>query len=263
MVELINHHMHSTGSDGRNSPREMVERAIKKKLDFICFTDHNPRVYGNFWGEGFFSKEYSNEMKEIRKEFKDKIEIGFGIEIDWTEEDRDIFGKQIKEHDFDYVLGSVHIIKIGEEYFGVNFEESILKKKFNKFGERKILREYFTQLKHLAGSGLFDCVAHLDVIKTLNKDNKFFDQDSDFYKNGILEVLDEIKKNGLAIEINTSGEIYSCNEMFPGIPLTIGTDGHWLDRVDMGLKKAYALARKVGYKEILKFKKRKPIKIKI
>ena len=40
---LINSHIHSTGSDGKLTPKEIIELAIERRLDYICFTDHYKR----------------------------------------------------------------------------------------------------------------------------------------------------------------------------------------------------------------------------
>ena len=41
----INLHIHSIYSDGNNSIREIVDKAIKLGLDYICITDH----FTNSW----------------------------------------------------------------------------------------------------------------------------------------------------------------------------------------------------------------------
>ena len=272
---LINHHIHSNGSDGRCSPSELAEAALKKRLSFICFVDHNPRPYAQPWGEEFFSKEYLDQIRKVQKKFKGKLDISFGIEIDWTEEHQEFFKQQIKQFKFDYVLGSVHLIKGDDgEYFGINFSKDIFVKGVSKMGIERIVREYYRQIRLAVDSELFDCMAHLDVIKCLNLDNQFFNEKDNFYREEVIKTLDKISEKGIAIEINTSGLIYGCKSMFPSewilveankrkIPITIGADTHWVERIDAGLEEAYELARKVGYKEILKFKNRKPIKIKI
>ena len=272
---LINHHIHTTGSDGKNSPMEIAEAAVKKGLKFICFTDHNPRNYAVQWGKEFLSDKHYTQITEVQKKFKGKLEISSGIEIDWTEDHKNIFSEIIKARKFDYVMGSVHMLKdIQGDYYRLNFNFEIFYKIILNIGIPNVIKEYYHQIRLLANSGLFDGIAHLDVIKTFNKDNNLFNEDSQFYREEVLKTLDEIKKNDLCIEINTSGLTYGCNAMFPSfwilqeankrkIPITIGADTHWIERIDANLEEAYELARKAGYKEILKFKNRKSIKIKI
>ena len=271
-MELINHHMHTLASDGKHTPLEMAEEALKRGLNFICFTDHNHRIYAVPFSKPL-SESHLNEIKEAQKKFKGKLDISLGIEIDWTEEHQEIFKKQISEHNFDFILGSVHLLNDGTEYFGVNYAPEVFSEKVKKLGIKKIVHEYYHQVRLLAKSKLFDCLAHFDLIKNFNVDSSFFDEQDNFYREEVLKTLDEIKKNNLCIEINTSGIIYRCKAMFPSfwileeahkrnIPITIGADAHWKERIDAGLLEAYDLARKAGYNESLKFKNRKAIKVK-
>jgi len=273
--KYLNHHIHSTGSDGKAKPEEIVLEAIRKGFSFICFTDHNKNEDPNSWGHAFFSEDYVKEVLRLKKEFKDKIQIGFGIEIDWREGGEKNIIKKIKSYPLDFVLGSVHYVR---SYDGsdlkINFNKERILQEINKIGINSIIRDYYKQIQLLAKSKLVDCIAHLDVFKTFNKNNCLFDESSEFYKEQVLETLKVIKENNVCMEINTSGNIYDCNAMFPsewilkeahklGIPITIGADTHWIERIDDGIKEAYKLAKKVGYKEILIFKNRKPVKIKI
>ena len=61
---LINHHVHTTGSDGKLSPEETIKLAIDLGLKFICFTDHyiNP-PYISADTRDFHSEEYYKKGK--------------------------------------------------------------------------------------------------------------------------------------------------------------------------------------------------------
>lgn len=276
MKQLINHHVHTTGSDGVMSPKEVIELAIKSKLSFICFTDHYPRPVIDKWANDFFNKDYIKEIKSVKKEYQNKIEISFGVEFDWYEGSENWIKKEIKKHDFDFVMGSVHMLKSKENnYFGINFDEPILIKEIEKSkGMKKIIQEYYRQIRLMARSKIFDCVGHLDVIKTYNENSKLFNENEDWYKEEVIKTLNEIKNNDLVMEINTSGFTYECKEQFPSfwiineanklnIPITIGADTHEPERIIDNLDKAIELAKKAGYSSILKFKNRKRIKVKI
>ena len=125
----------------------------------------------------------------------------------------------------------------------------------------------------MAKSELFDCIGHFDLIKLWDKEGKFFNQDEKWYAKEVLDVLEDIKRYNICIEINTSG-LRKCNEQYPSfwilkemnkrkIPITIGSDAHKKEELNQGLEKAIDLAKKAGYKSILKFRGRKPIKIEI
>jgi len=276
-MKKINFHIHtSLGSDGKLTPEQIIKASIKAGIKHICFTDHYKRR-GNLslWSKGFFSPKYVKEIKNLQKKYKDKIDISFGIEVCWYKEYEKWIKKELSKYKFDLILGSVHHLKSKKSggYFGVNFDEKNFEKQLKEFkGSKNLVKEYFRQLNLMINSGLFDCVAHLDVVKTFNKNSKYFSQNSIWYKKQVLDVLDLIKKKKMCIEINTSGWTYKCNEQFPSlwilkqarkrnIPLTIGTDCHFLRQIDYGIDRAYKLAKKAGYKNIVRFKKRKTINI--
>lgn len=287
-MNKVNFHIHSTGSDGKLTPEEIVKEAIKAGITHICFTDHYKRPEGtevNDWSKEFHSDNYFREVDRLKKEYEDKINIYFGVEFDWFEEHKDWIVGEIKKRDYDFILGSVHFLKFKEKYLILGWFDKFWEEILKKTHPDKYVREYYNQVRLMVESGLFDCVSHLDVVKVGNVNNKYFDKNSEWYKKEVLETLDTIKKEGIAIEINASGWTTSQGEQYPsewilreafsrGIPIVIGTDFHGnndgdnpykidYDRIDTNLEGAYELARKVGYKSVLIFKNRKREEVEI
>ncbi len=103
----------------------------------------------------------------------------------------------------------------------------------------------------------------------------------------IKETIKVIAENGLCIEVNTvgisetkkfatvtGGMRKQITEMYPsldilklcrkaGIPVTIGTDAHKAERLDLYLEDGLNLIKEAGYTEIATFEKRKKIMVKI
>lgn len=269
--------MHSTGSDGKLTPEEMIIESIEKKLSFICFTDHYfypPEFNNNPPWNHFHNNEYFKNIQDLKEKYKDKIEISLGAEFNWLRDYTDWIKDEIGKRDYDYCLASVHMIPIKDEYIPLNWNEDNFIESINKSGGiENLIKEYYNETRKLAQSELFDTIAHFDLIKMFNRDNKFFKEHKE-YKNIVYDALDVISNNNICIEINTSGWKYSCNEQFPSywilkkmkrlnIPITIGTDSHDKDHIDTGIKEAIRLAKNAGYDNILKFKNRKRIKIPI
>ncbi|MFQ6127721.1 MAG: PHP domain-containing protein [Thermoplasmata archaeon] len=66
-------HIHSSFSDGLDSPNQIAEFAVSRKFDRICITDHiGP---GTDWLDDFFE-----EMERLKEQFAEKIEILSGVE---------------------------------------------------------------------------------------------------------------------------------------------------------------------------------------
>ena len=60
------------------------------------------------------TKKYIQDVLEVKEKYKDQIHIFLGIE-------EDILGQSFKKNNpYDYIIGSVHFVKAGEEYLAVD-----------------------------------------------------------------------------------------------------------------------------------------------
>jgi histidinol-phosphatase (PHP family) len=280
--QLINFHIHSTGSDGRLIPEEVVRAAIENKLDYICFTDHyiQPTGVDPAWDtHHFFSKEYVEEIARLKEKYKDKIDISFGAEFDWLEGHKDWTKKELKKYNFDYVMGSLHNIFYQGEYVGFECGKEgkpLFIQESKKFGGiQEFVSSYYQQVRNMINSKLFDCVGHFDIIKMYNADFSLFSEKSDWYRKEVIETLDMVAKSKMALEINVSGFRKTTGIQYPSlwilkeankrkIPLTFGTDAHHnSEQLIQYLDKAHELAKQAGYDKIVRFKARKMIRMKI
>jgi histidinol-phosphatase (PHP family) len=263
-------------------PEEVVKEAIAAGIKFMCFTDHYPDPEGfmdpDWPTDNFFKSEYIREVRRLQKAYSGRIDISFGVELDWVDSHKDWTKEQIAKNEFDYILGSVHNIPLKGEYYSFDFgdgRDSKFLELAEKFGSvEKMIAEYYSQLRLMASSRMYDAVGHFDYIKRYNTDEKIFSESSDFYKDQIIKTLEIIAKSGMALEINMRGLKKSGKAQYPSlwilkearkrnIPLTIGTDAHRSGEVGDLIENAYDLARQAGYKEIVRFKDRKRISIPI
>jgi len=276
MTSPVDFHIHSTGSDGKMEPEEVIEREIRLGTKYICFTDHLPFPQDAFKiGKNFHNQKYTQEIERLQKKYKAQIDISLGAECDYFEGREDWTKNLLKEKNYDYLLGSVHFLKINGEFFGIDSnKENWIKCARILGGKEKLIQKYYIQLRAMISSKLFDSVGHFDLVKIYNKDFSLFSEDSDFYKNEVLETLDLVKKNNMCIEINTSGWRKNVQVQYPSIwilkearkrniPITIGSDAHRIEDVGKDLDKAIEIAKKIGYSSVSRFKKRKRIEVKI
>ena len=270
-------HTHSTGSDGSLTPEKVVKKAIELKWNYVYFTDHYLRPPKSlFKKNNYFNQKYAKEIEKLIKKYKNQIEICFGAEFDWIEEYSDWLKEESKKRNYDYIRGSIHDIfyKKGH-YTGIGWTKEEWTENAKKFGGPKpYLKEYYKQTRNLIKSGIYDAVGHLDCIKTSNGDQSLFSENEEWYKKEILKTLDLIQKQKMAIEVNVSG-LRKCDSPFPSpwiikeakkrnIPITIGADAHQDKHFDNELLiKGIEIIKKAGYKELVRFKKRKMIKMKL
>jgi histidinol-phosphatase (PHP family) len=166
--------------------------------------------------------------------------------------------KQLSSQPFNHVLGSVHphIKDYKEKYFSGDVTA------YHKL--------YFEHLAMAAETGLFDTLAHPDLVKNV------FSEEWNLQRTlpAILRALDRIAATDVAMEINTSGVNKVIPEMNPnptmlremnqrGIPVVIGADAHVPERVAADYETAMDLLEAAGYSEIQFFLERKPQKVTI
>jgi len=130
---------------------------------------------------------------------------------------------------------------------------------------------HFDHLARAAESGLYDCLAHPDIVKNVFpakwKPMQILDR--------IRSSLDRIAKTGVAMELNTSGLDKQFPEMNPGrmmlqemcersIPVVIGGDAHVPNRAGENFGLALRTLQEVGYTHvhIVLQRKKQPIEIK-
>ena len=274
-MNLCNYHLHSTGSDGKLTPEEVVKESIKDDIKYICFTDHYPLPKEEIQiRDGFHKKEYKEEVKRLIKKYKGKISISFGVELDWFEDFQEEIIKEIQKNNFDFIIGSVHFLKNKKlrNYSEIHFIDNKIKDLEKDYQDVKgIIKEYYKQIGLMAKSKLFDSIGHLDRIK-FNTKNLFSEEDN-WYKKEVIKCLKIIKESDTCLEINVSGLRDPVrNTIYPSkwilkeakkldIPITIGTDGH--KEIHKHLDKGFEIAKEIGFDSVFIFKNREPIKIMI
>jgi histidinol-phosphatase (PHP family) len=108
-----------------------------------------------------------------------------------------------------------------------------------------------------AESGLFDSLAHPDIVKIVFPSR----WDVNTLMDHICTSLDRIAVTGVAMELNTSGLNKPLAEMNPGqailiemqsrnIPVVIGSDAHDPKRVGADFERAFDLLAGVGYESV-------------
>ena len=192
-------HTHTTYCDGKNTPEEMVLAAIEKGLSRIGFSGH---CY-TFFDERYCMSipnviKYMAEINALKEKYKGKIEIRCGVEQDYY--------SNFSRMGFDYVIGSVHYIKIGEEYIPVDESAEILTAAAEKhFGGDiyALAEEYFRTAGDVLAKTGGDIIGHFDLISKFNEDGRLFDESHPRYVKAYPEAIDRLLPYGKPFEINT------------------------------------------------------------
>ena len=195
-----------------------ADHARKFGLRDIAFTDHD-RYHD---GIDF------DEIDRLRQNNAD-LKIRAGIELDNDPVSSDA-GRNWVERNWDkldFVLGSVHYLDQAEMFDSVP-QGAV------QFEGRDIdatYEDYFRRVREIAGSGLVDCLAHLDLVKIHGH------RPTRSAGELVNLTLDFIRSRDLAIELSTAGWRKPVNELYPSdeiirlamekrIPYTLASDAH-------------------------------------
>ena len=262
----VNCHVHTVESDGRHSAREVLEMAAEKGVEVVCFTDHfRVPVEVRDYKTRDHLDCYYDELERLRVEFRGRVEVLVGVELDWISGFEDWFVSEIDLGRYDFVLGSIHWLKGNEGKFrrphlGVGGTGCF-------GGDREFVLRVLGETEKMVEFGLLDCVGHLDAFVRRVEDKSTLE--GEWYLERVGEVLDLMAVRGVCLEVNCSGfDVFG--RQFPdveilrmarerGVGFCVGNDFHsdgFFD-FDFKLEKGVEILREVGFEEIVVFKRRR------
>ena len=245
------------------SPEEYIDAAITAGLTEYGISCHAPQQKPDgtepFDDWRMLSSQipaYLQWIDTAKQHARDRIQIRSGLECDWLP-GCDAWIQHLRSlHSWDYLIGSVH-------YITPPFEDIKLDKPWDfdnpawigKWAETDINLAwdlYWQAYTEMADSGLFDILAHPDLIKKFG-----YKPEGDltrYYE----PAIDAIATSGAIIELNTAGLHKPCEEIYPdltflelardaGVDLIISSDAHSPAEVARDRDKATSLAKKAGY----------------
>lgn len=264
---IVDYHTHTRlCKHAQGDVEDYVQAAIKLGIDEIGCSDHAP-LPGNYDERHRMSVEeyysvYAPAVSLMHEKHKNQIRIKRAVEVDFMDWADEWNRRFIDENDFDFVIGSVHFVgPLGKEkaLFGREYEAKEVE---------SLYEEYYQAIGASARSGLFDVVAHCDIVK------KFGALSNSHVEELIGEALREIKEAGICIEINTSGLRKPEKETYPGlsilaracdlgIPITIGSDAHRPEDVGRDLDHAIELVQRFGKGRLSVFNHRRRTEVSV
>ena len=254
MLYRTDYHIHTTFSDGKATTEEYIIQAISAGINEIGFSEHlnlfsvdqeccmNPkRIH-----------EYISHIERLKKTASG-IKIKTGLEVDYFPGKEEEIFKFINHLNLDYVIGSVHYLSDKSVDHGMDYYE-------NKDID-EIFETYFAYVNEAVASGLFDIIAHCDLVRIY--DFKPSGNPEHFYR----RLAENMKIHDVAFEVNTNGRNRPLGDFYPdrrflkifreeNVPVCVNSDAHQLTRVGQYFDEAYMLLKAAGFKEMAVFNKR-------
>jgi histidinol-phosphatase (PHP family) len=212
------------------------------------------------WQHPFWRANAVDDLDAYVGFVREQTDLKLGIEADHIHGREDRMGNLLEAHEWDYVIGSVHFV--GDHAVDWD-EESTDIWRFENSAER-IWRRYFEALAQSALSGLFDIIAHPDLVKIWGSSRPMPSKDPRFFYEPAVEAMLEA---GVAMEVSTAGLRKPVGEIYPsraflemavdaGIPVALSSDAHRPEQLAFAYDAAVEVLTDCGVREIAVFERR-------
>lgn len=249
-MTIGDYHAHTQFSfDCQESMEAQCLAAIERGIDEIAFTEHVDHDKCDADSRAFYRyAEYCAEIDRHRAMFGDRLTILRAAEIDWNDSIRDDVARFVDEHDFDFIIGSVH--NLNHTYVGFATLEAM-------GGPRKMYDDYLDQIRGLVDTGIPDVIGHLDLPRRYHNVS-MWDVDAGHYEARLRDIFRLAAERGVGFEINTSGLRRGTGATLPeprvlawfieegGSVLTVGSDSHKAADVGHSIPEIYEQLRSLG-----------------
>lgn len=267
-MNYSNYHTHCFFCDGKGEPEDYIKKAISLNFHSLGFSSHAPVHLPSSWTMKEENlNDYVETIKMLKEKYKDQIEIYCGLEIDYFPGISGPDSNKFKELELDYTIGSVHFMKNKDtgEYLTVDGDEeeyARIIEVFFKGDVQTFVAEYYGLIRGMLSEHKPDIVGHLDLVRKNNNNQRYFNETEDWYKEEVFKTLEEIKKSGAILEVNTGAIargylttpypspwiLKECYEL--DIPITLNSDGHSPENLDAFFDESLNMLRYAGYKQI-------------
>ena len=257
--KLSSVHVHSKLCDGKNTLDELAVTAWKAGLKTLGFSGHSHTPCDiEYCMTRSRTALYRAQVAKLKERYAGKLDILCGLEWDLFSDDDPAA--------YDYFIGSVHYVqgpKTGR-YYEIDFRESDLaaciRDDFDGDG-LAVVEAYYQNVQQVAAKKP-TILGHFDLIKKINRGNKFFNEDAPRYHAAAAAALEAAAANGCVLEVNTSGVFRGYrDDFFPGEALlrrwrelggqvVITADAHTAKALTFGYEEAAAQLKALGYTRV-------------
>ena len=204
------------------------------------------------WQHPFWREYAHDDLDEYCEFVREQTDLRLGIEADFVPGGEDRIANLLQERDFDYVVGSVHFLR--DEAIDMD-DYSVWDRAHSP---EEVWRRYFQTLGEAARSGLFDVLAHPDLVKVWSPAHPAHPTHPQRTPEGDLRryyelALEGIAESGVAVEVSTAGLRKRAKELYPapaflemcleaGAEVALSSDAHRPEDVGADYERALSIA---------------------
>jgi histidinol-phosphatase (PHP family) len=211
------------------------------------------------WRHPFWERFAADDLDAYASFVREQTDLRLGIEADFIPGREDRLGSLLQASDFDYVVGSVHFLKDG----AVDMDDHSVWRSGRSV--EQIWTRYFETVGQSASSGLFDIIAHPDLVKYWGPAQRPLPEGDlrRYYE----PAVQGIAEAGVAVEVSTAGLRKPAAEIYPapaflamcleaGVPVALSSDAHRPEDVGADYERALELLGEMGVAELAVFERR-------
>ena len=210
------------------------------------------------WTHPFWRQWAVDDLDDYCAFVREETDLKLGIEADFVPGREDRMANLLDEREWDYVVGSIHFLR--DEAIDMRGEWDI----WRSGDPDKVWSRYFEALGEAALTGMFDVLAHPDLVKVWGSAAPRPEGDPRRY---YARAMDGIAESDVAIEVSTGGLRKPVGELFParaflemcldaGRPVALSSDAHLPEEVGHEYGRAVELLGSLGVEEIAVFDRR-------
>jgi histidinol-phosphatase (PHP family) len=268
---LTDYHVHLRPDEADTPPERYFtaanaeryrEAAVKRGIEELGVAEHIHRFTEalEVWQHPWYRQWARDDMEAYAAFVREQTDLRLGLEADFLPGREDRLAGLLERYDFDYVVGSVHFV--GDH--AIDVDDPAFDVWRHAATPEQVWRRYFETLAEAARSGLFDIMAHPDLVKVWGRGRPVPERDPRFFYEPAVEAMADA---GVAVELSTAGLRKPVGELYPsrallemvvdaGCPIALSSDAHLPEQVGHEYEQAVALLAELGVSELAVFEGR-------
>jgi histidinol-phosphatase (PHP family) len=236
---LTDYHVHLRQDEPEHTAAEAftaanVERyaevAAERGVEALGVSEHVYRFRQalEVWQHPFWRDSARDDLDAYCEFVRNETPLALGIEADFVPGREDRMATLLEARDWDYVVGSIHFLR--DAALDMRGDWDI----WRSGNPDLVWKRYYETLGEAARSGMFDILAHPDLVKVWGSAAPVPDRDPRFYYE---LAMDGIGESDVAIEVSTAGLRKPVGEIYPapaflemcleaGRPVALSSDAH-------------------------------------
>lgn len=271
-------HLHTrlsadASQESDNTVCGMVKAALDKNIRYIATTEHMDLLPEDL-SKGIFNADLDECARQVvrakerlQEEKCTAVKLLHGVELAHGHTLFDEAAKIIAEHDYDFILGSLHLMKDGFDFYRTDYtglSDDDIKKRF---------LSYLSELHDIAAFCDFDSLAHCTYpLRYIYRNKRLVhmcENPVQYFKDAFADIFKKLIERQKALEINTSGvkfgeftnpdiDLLRLYKDLGGKYVTTGSDSHDKNIIGSGIEVAESMLKELNFEGVTVYISRQP-----